>query len=194
MIEQDLLREMLLKKSYDKRKVTLASGKESDFYIDCKKTLLTAVGHRLAGMVLLRTINDRFLQQNHPIGAVAGVELGGCPLASAVSLMSVTEMPGTCWPALYVRKQAKDHGTKTLVEAGDLDGSSKDGLRVVLLEDVITTGGSTKRAIATLREWGANVVGVVCLVDREEEGRPIDVIDGVPVHHVFTRTTLLSGR
>src|SRR5690606_26654254 len=139
-------------------RVVLASGKESDFFIDCKPTVLSAKGHCLVGELMLDAL--RHLPK---ADAVAGVALGGCPLASAVSLTS--ELRGRPMPALYVRKEAKEHGTRKLVE-----GTVTPGIRVALLEDVITTGGSTLKAIEALRSVGAEVVGVVVLVDRLEGG------------------------
>src|ERR1700755_1370801 len=97
----DLRREL----SFERRKVTLASGRESDFFIDCKQTVLTAEGHALVGELMFDAL-DAF----SGCDAVAGVELGGCPLASAVSLVSF--LRGRPLPALYVRKEAKDHGSK----------------------------------------------------------------------------------
>src|SRR5215831_6794976 len=146
--------------SFEKKKVILASGKESDFFIDCKQTVLTAEGHALVGELMFGAL-DAF----PGCEAVAGVELGGCPLASAVSLTSF--LRGRPLPALYVRKEVKDHGSRRLVEG---DKSLRPGLPVVILEDVITTGGSTLRAIAKLTAVGAKVLGVVALVDRLEGG------------------------
>jgi orotate phosphoribosyltransferase len=100
-----------------------------------------------------------------PCQAVAGVALGGCPLASAVSLTS--DRYGRALPALYVRKETKDHGTRRLVEG---EAALEPGTPVVLLEDVITTGGSTLRAVEALRGAGIEVAGVMVLVDRCEGG------------------------
>ncbi len=97
--------------------------------------------------------------------AVAGVELGGCPLASAVSL--TTFRRGDAKDALYVRKAAKDHGSQRLVEGNT---HLHPDAPVVVLEDVVTTGGSTLRAIETLSAAGCRVVGVIALVDRLEGG------------------------
>jgi orotate phosphoribosyltransferase len=94
------------------------------------------------------------------------VELGGCPLASAVAQESYRQ--GTPIDALYVRKEAKDHGSRRMIEG---DTRLRRGARVVLLEDVITTGGSTLRAARTLEDAGYVIAGVVALVDREEGGR-----------------------
>ena len=94
---------------------------------------------------------------------MAGVELGGCPLASATAMASCST--GRALDALYVRKSAKGHGTKKLVEGGD---HLEPGARVVVLEDTVTTGGSTLRAVEQLREAHYDVCGVVAVVDRSE--------------------------
>lgn len=160
------LLELLRERSFRRGTFTLASGRQSDFFIDCKQTVLTARGHLLVGEVMFDA-----LASLPGCEAVAGVALGGCPLASAVSLIS--EQRGQPLPALYVRKQTKDHGTKRLVEG---DRALRAGLPVVLLEDVITTGGSTLKAVDSLRNAGANVAGVVVLVDRREGGA--EALDG----------------
>jgi orotate phosphoribosyltransferase len=161
--------------------VTLASGKQSDFFVDCKQTVLTARGHQLAGELMLDA-----LRQLPPCDAVAGVALGGCPLASAVSLTS--QLRGRPLPALYVRKEAKDHGTKRLVE-----GPLHAGNKVALLEDVITTGGSTLAAVEVLRAAGAEVAGVVVLVDRLEGGVEALQRAGLEVVAIFTRHDFDEG-
>jgi orotate phosphoribosyltransferase len=171
------LLELLRTRAFERKSVVLASGKTSDFFIDCKQAVLTAEGHALVGEVML----DR-LARLPACDAVAGVELGGCPLASAVSLCSF--LRGRPLDAIYVRKDAKDHGSKRLLE-----GNSRltPGAAVALLEDVVTTGGSTLRAAAKLREAGYRVVGIVALVDRSEGGRAALEADGLVVESVFDR-------
>ena len=132
------LLELLKTLAYRRGIFTLASGKRSDFFIDCKQAVLTAQGHQLAGELMLDA-----LRHLPACDAIAGVVLGGCPLASAVSLMSfVRQRP---MPALYVRKQPKEHGTHQLIE-----GQLTPGMRLVIVEEVITTGGSTLKAVETL--------------------------------------------
>ena len=169
----DLLRE----RSFERRRVILASGKESDFFIDCKQTILTAEGHCIVGELMFDA-----LSQLPACEAVGGVELGGCPLASAVSLVSYQR--GRALPALYVRKAKKDHGTTKLVEG---DKSIRPGLPVVLLEDVITTGGSSLRAVDALHHVGVNVVGIIALVDRLEGGREAIEAAKIPLVSLATR-------
>ncbi len=118
---------------------------------------------------------------------MAGVELGGCPLASAVALTSFQR--GVPLDAVYVRKDAKDHGSRRLLE-----GNTRlaPAARVVLLEDVVTTGGSTVRAAARLREGGYEVAGVVALVDRLEGGREAIEGEGLTLVAIFTRDDFMG--
>ena len=175
--------DLLASLSYERRRVTLASGRESDFFIDCKQTILTAEGHVLAGELLLLELLPCF----GPCEAVAGVELGGCPLASAVSLTSYLRASDTGrppLPALYVRKKAKDHGTRRMVEG---TRSLRPGAPVVLLEDVITTGGSSLAAVDSLREAGTQVLGIAALVDRDEGGREAIEAAGLRMESLYIR-------
>ncbi len=173
----DELLELLRQRSFRQGRFTLASGRESDFFIDCKQTVLTARGHVLVGKVMLGA-----LDKLPACEAVAGVALGGCPLASAVSLTS--ELQGRPLPAVYVRKATKDHGTRRLVEG---DAALRPGIPVVLLEDVITTGGSTLKATEALKSADVNVVGVVVLVDRREGGAEALEAASLPLTSVYTR-------
>ncbi len=181
--ERARLVELLRDRSFEHKRVVLASGKESDFFIDCKQSVLTAEGHALVGSLMFQALADL-----PPCEAVAGVELGGCPLASAVSLISFQR--GRPLPALYVRKEIKDHGSKKLVEG---DKALRDGLPVVILEDVITTGGSTLKAAEKLAAMGARVVGVVAIVDRLEGGREAIAAAGLPVVSLSTRADFLPS-
>ncbi|WP_394840476.1 orotate phosphoribosyltransferase [Pendulispora rubella] len=173
------LLELLKQHSYRKQRVVLASGKESDFFIDCKQTVLSAEGHTLTGELLFEAVRGM------PGGAdaVAGVELGGCPLASAVALTSFQR--GAPLDAIYVRKEVKDHGSRRTLEG---DVRLAKGARIALLEDVITTGGSTLKAVAKLTDAGYAVAGVIVLVDRLEGGREAIEGAGLSVRSIFTRT------
>ena len=172
---------LLRERSFERRKVILASGRESDFFIDCKQTALTAEGHALIGELMLDALG-----QLPECQAVGGVELGGCPLASAVALVS--HQRGRDLPALYVRKARKDHGTAKLVEG---DKSLRPGIKVALLEDVITTGGSSLKAVETLKTAGAEVVGIVALVDREEGGAETIREAGLPLVSIARRSDFM---
>ena len=174
--------QLLAERSFERRRVTLASGRESDFFIDCKQTMLTAEGHALIGELMFD-----LLAELPECEAVGGVELGGCPLASAVSLVSFQR--GRPLNALYVRKAKKDHGTTKLVEG---DKSLKPGLKVALLEDVVTTGGSSLKAVESLKAAGAQVVGIVALVDRLEGGAETIRATGLPLVTLATRKDFIA--
>lgn len=137
---------------------TLASGKTSNFFVDVKKTALTARGILLITHGLESLLSDQMKPEGDEPYGVAGVTMGGCPLATAYSLTFGID-------SLYVRKAVKDHGTKAKIE-----GTLPDGSVVILLEDVITTGGSSLDAVRTLREAGYKVPYVLAVVDREEGG------------------------
>jgi orotate phosphoribosyltransferase len=174
--------ELLKARSFERRKVILASGRESDFFIDCKQTMLTAEGHALVGELMFSMLSDL-----PECDAVAGVELGGCPLASAVSLVSFQK--GRPLTGFYVRKARKDHGSAKLVEA---DKSLFPGIRVALLEDVITTGGSSLNAVEALKQVGAEVVGIAALVDRQEGGAETIEKAGLRLVKLATRADFMS--
>jgi orotate phosphoribosyltransferase len=182
--ERERLLELLRVRSFARKKVILASGKESDFFVDCKQTVLLAEGHALIGSLML----DAALALPMRPVAVAGVELGGCPLASAVALVSfqrgVKTPHGVGLDAVYVRKAAKDHGSQRLLE-GDVGLEPNDP--VVVVEDVVTTGGSTLRAVERLRERGLAVAGVVAIVDRLEGGADNVRAAGLHLTSLFTR-------
>jgi len=174
--ERARLLDLLRVRSFARKRVVLASGRESDFFIDCKQTVLTAEGHALAGSLMFEA-----LQKYTPV-AVAGVELGGCPLASAVALISFQRSAPL--DALYVRKDAKDHGSRREIEG---DTHLARGARVALVEDVITTGGSTLKAVEKLRTAGYEITGVVALVDRLEGGAEAITAAHVPLTSLYTR-------
>ena len=170
----DLLRAL----SFERRKVILSSGKVSDFYVDCKRTALTAEGHVLIGRLLF----DRIRRiQPLPRGA-GGLTLGADPLASAVALTSFLE--GEPIDSFIVRKEPKGHGTGQWIEGRK---TIPDGSRVVVLEDVVTSGGSALKAIERCRAERLEVVGCFALVDRMEGGREAIEAQGVPLESLFTR-------
>ena len=182
---------------------TLASGKKSDYYIDCRITTLHAEGGRLAGLVLYELIRE----QMPTAGAVGGLTMGADPLVSntasasawaladyneILELSSALEMadedPGPAPELLHgflVRKAEKTHGTGRRIE-----GFLQPGAHVVIVDDVCTTGGSTITAIEAAREAGMIVAGVLCLVDREQGGRAAieAACAGAPFVSVFTAT------
>jgi orotate phosphoribosyltransferase len=177
-----VLKKLLMGKSVRFGEFTLASGRKSDFFIDCKQAVLSPEGHWAVGNIMWQMVQDNFPTAD----AVAGVALGGCPLASAVSFKSFWSF-GDSLPALYVRKAAKDHGTAALVEGRS---NVPAGSKVVLLEDVVTSGGSSLRAVETLRLAEYEVLGVLAIVDREEGAAEAFKAAGVPFFPVFERKDL----
>jgi orotate phosphoribosyltransferase len=154
---QDLLR-LLAHKSFRLGQFTLASGATSDYYIDCRTTTLDAKGSRLTGEVFFEEIQKRGWKPQ----AIGGLTMGADPIVVAVSVVS------GALDGFLVRKAEKQHGTGQRIE-----GFREKSARVVIVDDVCTTGGSTIQAIEAAREFGFEVVGVMCLVEREEhKGRP----------------------
>lgn len=176
--ERARLLELLTQRSFARRRVVLASGRESNFYIDCKKTVLLAEGHWLVGRLLF----DAIRRLAPDAVGVGGLTMGADPLASAVSLVS--HEAGQPLHAFLVRKEPKGHGTGQWVEG--LSAFTTDA-PVAVVEDVVTTGGSAIKAIERARLEGLRPVGVFALVDREEGGREAIEALGVPVHALFTR-------
>jgi orotate phosphoribosyltransferase len=177
---------LLREKAFRRGRVRLSSGKESDFYIDCKQVSLDPEGLVLIGRLFLAAIEalpERAL-------AAGGLTLGADPLAAAVALTS--HLAGRPIAAFLVRKEPKAHGTRAWIEG---TSALQPGTPVAILEDVITTGASTLRAIERAREAGLHVVGVVALVDREEEeGRQrIEAEGGVVVRALFRRGDFLEA-
>ncbi len=183
---RDLLA-LLRSDAWKRGRFRLASGRESDFFIDCKQVALTAIGHRLVGEVLCDVLQTT--EEVRGFDAVAGVALGGCSLASSVSLTSALRgyAKGRGWDALYVRKEPKDHGTGRRVEGFRRVESGATNLRVVLLEDVLTTGGSSLAAVKALRSEGFLVDRVVALVDRDEGACDALAREGLRAVAVFSR-------
>ena len=176
--ERRRLLELLRTLSYEKRSIVLSSGKASDFYIDCKRTVLTPEGHYLVGRLLL----DAIAEAAPEAVGVGGLTLGADPLASAVSLTSwLAKKP---MPAFIVRKERKGHGTGAWIEGRS---NLKDGDTVAVVEDVVTTGASTLRAVERVMEEGLLVAGAFCLVDRDEGGREALKEQGVALHALFKR-------
>ena len=162
----------------------LASGRESDLYVDVKQPALHPAGARLLGQALLAAVRAQAPEAT----AVAGVALGGVPLCTAVAMASDVD-GGPALPALVVRKAAKEHGTSAAVEGAR---NVADGAAVVLLEDTVTTGGSSIRALDRLREGGYRPLAIIGVVDRQEGGREAIEGAGVPFHALFSRADLVG--
>lgn len=163
------------------RTFTLASGRTSDFYCNLKPTMLHPEGAYLIGALIVEA-----LAADRP-DLVGGLEIGAVPLATAAA--AVGHAHGTPMTAFFVRKQAKEHGTKSLVE-GLPRGETLAGRRIVILEDVTTTGGSSLKAIEAVRAEGAIVVKVLTVVDRQEGAAEAFQAAGVPFAALLTAAEL----
>lgn len=170
---------LLLEHSYEEREVTLSSGQKSGFYIDCKQAVLTGEGHALVGRSFLRMLTRAEGARVH--GACGGLTMGADPLASALSLTAF--LGGRDLSAIYVRKEAKGHGTQAFLEGAK---SVAAGARVAVVEDVVTTGGASVKAIERLRAGGFTVDTVLAIVDREAGGRAAFAALGCTLHAMFT--------
>jgi orotate phosphoribosyltransferase len=193
---------------------TLASGKKSDYYIDCRTTTLHAEGGRLSGLVFYDLIRER-IPNPEKIEAVGGLTMGADPLVSNIASASAWALADyneilelsdalelddaersdegpvpTLIHGFLVRKAEKTHGT-----GRRLEGFLKPGANVVIVDDVCTTGGSTITAIEATREAGMTVAGVLCLVDREQGGRAnIEAAcAGAPFLSVFTASDVRAA-
>lgn len=176
--QRDRLLTLLREKAFEKREVTLASGKKSNFYIDCRRVVMTAEGHFLVGMLFNHLVRELCPE----VVAVGGLTLGADPLASATSLVSY--LGGRPLDAFYVRKEPKSHGTGQLIEGAS---ALPKGAQVAILEDVVTTGGSSLLAVERAQAAGLVPVRILALVDRCEGGR--EAIEGrLPLTSIFART------
>lgn len=161
---------LLAERSAKRGQFTLASGKQSKYYIDARLTTMSPEGLSLIGPLALSTLR----QSGWEIDAVGGLTLGADPISYAISYASADSLRPL--RAFTVRKEAKSHGTGKTIE-----GPFKEGDRVAVIEDVITTGGSALRAIEAVRATNGIVAGVLALVDREEGGRQAIEAAGAPV-------------
>jgi orotate phosphoribosyltransferase len=157
----------------------LASGRTSSVYLNLKPTMLDPAGARLIGAALAARAASLGAD------AVGGLEMGAVPLVAATAAMSA--VAGRPVRAVFVRKQAKDHGTQSLIE-GLAEGETIAGRKVVVVEDVTTTGGSSLKAVAALRAAGAVVEHVVTVVDREEGAEAAFAAEGITLHALFRKS------
>lgn len=181
----DLLIHLLATRSAKRGDFVLASGRRSSLYVDCRLTTMSPEGQLLIGRVALAALRDT----GWPVDAVGGLTLGADPIAYAIahaSALAAEREEGELVRAFTVRKEAKQHGTGKLLE-----GPFQSGDRVVVVEDVITTGGSALKAVEAIRAAGGTILGVLALVDREEGGREALEAAGLSVVSLVTATQLL---
>ncbi|NPB07853.1 MAG: orotate phosphoribosyltransferase [Aquificae bacterium] len=181
MLEREKLKELIKERALkvaDKPVFKLSSGKLSTYYIDLKQITFDPEGIYLVGKVMYSLIKEF-----GPDGA-GGLTLGADPIAYAVSFVSL--MDGSPVKPFVVRKEPKGHGMKRQIE-----GLLKEGQRVAVLEDVVTTGSSSLKAVRACREYGLEVIGVFAVVDREEGGKENIEKEGLPLYSVFKISELL---
>lgn len=180
----DRLRTLLAERSFRTGEFTLSSGRTSRYYVDCRTTTMHAEGQALVGRVGV----DRLLEAGTWPERIGGMTMGADPISYAVA--------GESWRrgrepvhAFSVRKEAKDHG-----RGRRLEGCFEEGRRVVVAEDVVTTGGSARDACRAVERAGGEVLGVLVLVDREEGGREHLEEEGYPVLPLYTASQLDDAR
>jgi orotate phosphoribosyltransferase len=180
---KERLIEIILDKTFkysDNPPFTLVSGRKSNYYFNCKPTTLDPEGMNLIGELLFAMLADS------DVTAAGGLTLGADPIANALSVISFQK--GKPIRSFIVRREAKDHGTMSGIE-----GNVRPGDRVAILDDVITTGGSTIAAIVRAKGAGLVIDRVIALIDREEEGGRSNIEAHVPwVEAVLTRTEIMS--
>jgi orotate phosphoribosyltransferase len=165
---------------------TLASGATSDLYVNCKLTTLDPRAALLVGAAGWDLVRTTAAELGVEVAAVGGLTMGADAIALSIGIAAELEQPGRGLQTFIVRKAAKEHGTKKRIE-----GNFKAGDTVVVIDDVITTGGSTIQAIEAVEAEGGQVAFVLALVDRQEGGRANIEARGVRVVSVFTRADVV---
>ena len=179
---KNTLKDLLLARSVQRGDFVLASGRRSSFYIDARRTTMSGDGLAVVGGLGL----DRMAVRGWTPRAVGGLTLGADPVAYALALTA--RRRGQLLDAFTVRKQPKNHGTGKRIE-----GCFTSGFPVVVVEDVLTTGGSARDAISAVESEGGHVLGVMAVVDRQEGGREAIERAGYPVEAFLTVSDLGLG-
>lgn len=182
MEDRARLKDLLVERSVRLGEFTLASGARSSYYVDARRTSMSAEGQYLVGRVALAAVREHGLEPTH----VGGLTMGADPIAYAIAHRSFIE--GTPLDAFSVRKTAKEHGTGQRIEGG-----LPSGARCLMVEDAMTTGGSTLRAIDAVEEHGSVVIGVLTLVDRSENAAERFNARGIPLIALFQGSELLEA-
>jgi orotate phosphoribosyltransferase len=182
MTDEERLIKLLADRSTKRGQFTLASGKQSKYYIDARLTTMSPDGLSLIGKLGL----SKLRQSGWTVDSIGGLTLGADPISYAISYTSAGSSQSL--RAFTVRKEAKTHGTGKMIE-----GPFRTSDRVAVIEDVITTGGSALRAIDAVRAEHGVVSGVLALVDREEGGRQAIEAAGVPVISMMTASQIIEA-
>lgn len=178
--ERSELLDLIIRHSFERRKVVLSSGRESDFYLDLRTTMMRPRGIELAGRLLFAK-----LQAGARVDAVGGMVVAAVPVVSAVLLAAARDAQRPDLLGFFVRKEAKKHGLGKRIE-----GAFAAGQNVALVEDTMTTGGSTLEALDAVLAAGARVTRVLCIVDRGEGAADAFRARGLELESLYTRADL----
>lgn len=184
MNARDELKGILQKKSIRTGDFTLASGKKSDFYVDCRVTSMDCRGAILVGEVGFEAVSEKISQLSKKPVAIGGMTMGADPISLAIAMESSRQ--GRPLQMFSVRKEAKKYGTGKRVE-----GNFQTGDLIVLVEDTATTGGSTIKAMDAIEAEGGKIAFVVILVDREEGAKEVIEARGVEVLSIYRKPELI---
>jgi orotate phosphoribosyltransferase len=182
MTERERLKALLVERSVRLGDFTLASGAKSDYYIDARATTMSAPGQMLVGLVALEAIRASGLAPTH----VGGLTMGADPVAYAIAHRSCLDEEPI--DGFSVRKRAKNHGTGQQIEGGLPQKS-----RCLIVEDTMTTGKSSMEAVGAVRTHGAQILGVLCLVNRSDNAEHFYEGQGLPLLSIFTGQELLDA-
>ena len=180
MKKKDELLELIVEHSFERRKVTLSSGKESDFYLDLRTTMMRPRGVELAGKLLLKK-----LAKGPRVDAIGGMVVAAVPVVAAVLAAAARDKEWRDLLGFFVRKEAKQHGLGKQIE-----GAFAPGQSVALVEDTMTTGGSTLEAFDAVTAAGGKVARVLCIVDRGEGAREAFAARGLELESLYRREDL----
>ncbi len=184
---KELLKAMLLEKSIRTGEFTLASGKTSDLYVDCRVTAMDPFGANLIGELGYEVVQQEIASRGVDIDAIGGMTMGADPISLAIGMTSARISPQEALDVFTVRKEPKGHGRGKRIE-----GNFETGDQIILVDDVITTGGSALKAADAIEAEGGKIAFCIVLVDREEGGREAIEARGIPVVSLFTRTSLFA--
>ncbi len=178
------LADIIRKRSFGRGEITLASGRKSDFYFNLKPTMLDPEGAALLAELSLDALKD------DQIDYIGGLEMGAVPIAGAIAQLSW--LKGRPIAAFFVRKKPKEHGARLAVE-GLAKGESLSGKRIVIVEDVTTTGGSAIKAVDAVKDAGGEVAMVFTMVDRDEGATEAFAEAGIPFRSLYKAGEFLKG-
>jgi orotate phosphoribosyltransferase len=176
--------ELIRQRSFGRGRILLASGRESDYYIDMRPTTMHPAGATCVGELICDALEGTDAE------FVGGLEAGAIPIATAVAIAS--HRRGGKLQAFFVRKKVKDHGAKKMIE-GLPKGETLKDRNVVVVEDTTTTGGSSMQAVNVLREEGANIVLVLTIVDRLEGAKENFAAVGLELRAIYTADEFLNS-